>query len=173
MKASFCVTDPPHSPHRRRKRVKEKKSTKFFLCSFRIDVSYVCGMCIVSFFSFFSLYANFFPLGEKASVYITHEGESEKPKEERHGFRAWKILKFFLFSSLPPRPLQPPSGCEWWKVLRDLACGVRRWMVDAIVGWLSFHCYISSSICIYLFFCTNISLRSISGVYIARAQRET
>lgn len=118
-------------------------------------------MCHVYSFLFFS--SNFF-LPRRESQCVHHHAwgrtEGKTKRRERHGFRAWKILKIFLPSSLPPNDgkffARYYASRGWWPSL----------------GWrLLFHCYIFSSICIYLFFCTNISLRSML-VYIARAQWE-
>lgn len=124
-------------------------------------------MCIVfllpCFFShvFFPLYANFFfsCLGEKASVYITHEENSELGgRVGRDMVLEHEKFSEFFFSAGPP---------PWWKVSCEISCRCALGRLgDAL--WGRPHCYIS--ICIYLFFCTNISLRSIS-VYIAWAHR--
>lgn len=89
-------------------------------------------------------------LGEKASVCSSRMRKNVK-KGRKTCFRAWKVLKFFLIS-------QPPS---WWKVLRERFYLKRgglylRGRLAALVSLL--YCYISSSICTYLFiFRTNIS----------------
>lgn len=119
------------------------------LCSFRIDVSYVCGMCIV-FFLFFM--PSFFPALAKKPLCTSRmrekgEWKGTKRKEERYGFRAWKILK-----------IQPPTPDG--KFLRRVRFICRASVGEKTNVEVALYCYISSSICIYLFFRTNI-LRSI------------
>lgn len=117
-------------------------------------------MCIV-FLSFLSLHANFFScLGEKATVHITHEGRRRKEYEDMV-LEHEKFWKFFSNFSSQPHDCPPPRF-EWWKVLRDFGRGANS---NMWAGWecleVALYCYISSSICIYLFFCTNILFCSI------------
>lgn len=101
----------------------------------RIDVSYVCGMCIVSF-----LYANFFlPCRKPLCVHHAWGKREEKAKEERHGFRAWKILKIFL----------PPASLGMMESLRDFICrtgggelGEAREVALVSLLYFQFHLYL-------------------------------
>lgn len=99
-------------------------------------------------------------LGEKATVHITHEGR--RRMEGRYGFRAWKILKIFLqfFFSASRLSATPFRAMESFARFRAGGGGRAR-----TCGWafleVALYCYISSSICIYLFFCTNILFCSI------------
>lgn len=115
----FRWQNHPTDPIRRTQLDWKEISANFSsLGSFRIDVSYVCGMCIV-FLSFPFSSCQLFFLPRRKSHCAHHAwGEKEKGTYEDMVLEHEKFWKFFSNFSSQPHDCPPPRF-EWWKVLRD------------------------------------------------------